>query len=122
MSEEKPKYTWGDGPPRTDISPQTDLPPLTNEDAKNFLSEALKEMLDRETKYDQPSGERSMSTTVALFATLTGKEITETEGWKFMALLKLVRAQYNGYRKDDYVDLSAYAALAGESASKEGSE
>ena len=87
--------------------------------AHEFLLCAAKEMEARQTSYDMPEGERSMVATVEMFNSLTGIELTETQGWKFMVLLKMVRAEYNGYRKDDYVDGAAYFALSGESAAKE---
>lgn len=91
---------------------------LDSVQAAEFLKSAMSEMQDRQTTYDKPEGERSMPTTVAMFNTLTGLGMSETQGWTFMAILKLVRAEYNGYRKDDYVDGASYVALAGESASK----
>ena len=89
------------------------------QDAPYILRCAAKEMEARQSTYDMPEGERSMQATVEMFAALTGIELTETQGWKFMVLLKMVRAEYNGYRKDDYVDGAAYFALSGESAAKE---
>ena len=89
------------------------------QDAPYFLRCAGQEMKLRQSSYDAPEGERSMAATVEMFAALTGIELTETQGWKFMVLLKMVRAEYNGYRKDDYIDGAAYFALSGESAAKE---
>jgi len=86
--------------------------------AGEILDQAGKEMGDRAIHYDQPEGERSMAKTVLMFNILTGNEITETEGWHFMSLLKKVRSTQGAYRADNYIDEAAYAALAGESASK----
>jgi len=98
-----------------------------------FLETAAKEMRDRATQRDvslgapnstlgngtgQP-GERSMASTVKAFNALTGHNLTESEGWEFMVLLKLVRGRQGDFRMDDYVDAAAYSALLGECASQE---
>lgn len=72
-------------------------------------------MEDRATTYDA-EGERSMSKTVTMFNTLTENEITEEQGWLFMALLKTVRAQQGNFKSDNYEDGAAYFGLAGEAA------
>ena len=61
--------------------------------------------------------ERSMARIVAGFNDLTGHDLTEEEGWLFMAVLKLARAG-NGraYQRDDYVDAAAYIGLLAECA------
>jgi hypothetical protein len=63
-----------------------------------------------------PEGERSMARCVAAFNALTGHQLTEREGWMFMAMLKASRAQAGALNLDDYVDGAAYFALAGECA------
>jgi hypothetical protein len=45
--------------------------------------------------------------------------MTDREGWIFMALLKLSRAQGGAHHIDDYLDAAAYIALAGECAEKQ---
>jgi len=92
---------------------------MSGQPASFFLAQAASEMQQREQQYDQEGGERSMVKTTKLFEALTGHDLTPADGWKFMALLKLVRSEYHGYRQDDYVDGAAYFALAGESASLE---
>ena len=87
--------------------------------AAEILTTAAGHLKDRAATYDQPQGERSIGKTVAMFRALTGIEMTEEQGWLFMACLKMVRAQQGGYRADSYEDGSAYFALAGESAAKE---
>lgn len=88
--------------------------------AYTFLETAVKEMKDRAAQRDtqtvgaQAGGERSMAATVRAFNALTGKNLTEAEGWEFMILLKLVRGRQGAFRADDYVDAAAYAALLGE--------
>lgn len=71
---------------------------------------------------DTPAGERVMRRTVAMFnAWRSGDsihDVTEAEGWVFMALVKLCRANAGGHNLDDYVDGAAYVALAGEHADR----
>lgn len=90
-----------------------------SDDAFELLQQAIKEMEDRAVKYDNLEGERSMASAIGMFNILTDSHITERQGWILMTILKMVRAEYNGYRKDDYVDGAAYFALCGESAAKE---
>ena len=87
--------------------------------AVEMLQAAEKHMTERARTYDAPGGERSMAKTVAAFNALAGKDLSETEGWTFMALLKIARANQGAFRADNYEDLVAYAALAGESAHQE---
>lgn len=87
--------------------------------AYEFLDKAVNEMKDRAaqrdtTKPDGSGGERSMAATVKAFNALTGKTLTEAEGWEFMILLKLVRGRQGSFRADDYTDAAAYAGLLGE--------
>lgn len=87
--------------------------------AHNILERAAQHMRDRAAAYDKPEGERSMSATVLAFQAVTGRRLTEEQGWLFMALLKAVRSQQGVYRADSYEDGAAYFALAGESACNE---
>ena len=84
--------------------------------AHDILQAAAGHMRDRAATYDKPEGERSMGATVAAFRAVSGVEMTETQGWLFMALLKAVRSQQGAYRSDNFEDGAAYFALAGESA------
>lgn len=86
--------------------------------ALDFLQQGLLHMRDRASTYDKPDGERSMGKTVAAFNAITGKQISEEEGWLLMGLLKMVRSQQGAFRADNYEDLAAYAALQGECAAK----
>lgn len=88
-------------------------------EAQDFLEQGVKEMGERATTYDAPEGERSMGKTVAMFNALTGADISEAQGWKFMACLKLVRSEQGDFRADNFVDGAAYFGLAGETAYKE---
>ncbi len=86
--------------------------------APEFLAQAKVHMEDRAATYDNPEGERSMGKTVAAFNAITGKELSETDGWLLMTLLKAVRANQGNFKSDNYEDLTAYAALLGEAAVK----
>lgn len=82
--------------------------------AHNILTTAADTLDQRGKDYDQPEGERSMGRIVATFNALTGHDLTEPEGWQFMACLKLVRMQTAADPTDSAVDCAAHAALAGE--------
>ena len=96
----------------TDVNPNS-TSELT---APNLLKRASDLMIERAVQYDSPEGERSMEKIVNSFNALTGKDLTEAQGWMFMVLLKLVRdnTRVVGH-KDSCDDLIAYAALYGES-------
>jgi len=85
----------------------------------SILNQAMSEMQDRATTYDSPEGERSMSNTVEAFNLLTGEKMSTSDGWLFMALLKLVRANQGDFRLDSFVDGAAYIALYGSEKSLE---
>jgi hypothetical protein len=83
--------------------------------AQDILDAAHEAMGQRAATRDMAS-ERSMARTVATFNALTGHQLTEVQGWQFMAVLKLARAQGGRLNMDDYIDGAAYMALAGECA------
>ena len=87
--------------------------------APKILDAAIKHLTARAVTYDKPEGERSMAATTAAFYVLTGKHLTEEQGWLFMALLKMVRAQSGNFKLDSYEDGAAYFALAGEAAAED---
>lgn len=84
-----------------------------------FLNNAERLQRNRAAEYDQPEGERSMGKTVAAFNTITGHNLSETDAWLMMTLLKAVRANQGEFKSDNYEDLVSYAALLAESAVKE---
>ncbi len=84
--------------------------------APDLLIQAADEMADRAARYDAPTGERSMAAAVAAFNALTGTALSVADGWTFMVLVKLSRAQAGPTHLDNHVDAAAYAALAGEAA------
>lgn len=93
---------------------------MENVSAFSILQRSAQHMQERSKVYDKPEGERSMAATVAAFNAITGHELTEAEGWLFMALLKGVRAfQRPGYHADSVEDMAAYVALMGEAKARE---
>ena len=89
--------------------------------AKNVLAAAQQHMIDRESMYDKPGGERSIPATVEAFKAITGDGVIDSDerGWLFMVLLKLVRCQQGNFKLDNYEDAAAYCALMAESAALE---
>ncbi len=87
--------------------------------APDILAMAAGHLRERAATRDQPGGERSMARTVAAFNALTGHTLSERDGWLFMATLKMARACTTARGlDDDYEDLCAYGALAGEAAQR----
>lgn len=82
-----------------------------------LLQIARDQIEDRASERDTEA-ERSMCSTVSAFNALYGTNLTEEQGWMFMVFLKAARAKGGRVRIDDYVDGSAYFALAGEAAIK----
>jgi hypothetical protein len=82
--------------------------------ASEFLEAGLKILTARAVLRDQPSGERSMAKTVAIFNAWTGNNISVQDGWRFMISLKQAREIQGFYNEDDYEDGTNYFALLGE--------
>ena len=88
--------------------------------AIELLENAGMHMQDRASTYDQPGGERSMGKTVEAFNAITGRELSESEGWLLLDLLKQVRLfAAPGYHADSAEDHIAYAALMAEAKARE---
>lgn len=88
-----------------------------------ILDAAVGHIDDRSKTYDSPDGERSVAAVVTAFNVLTGQALTETEGWLFLALLKIRRGHIApGFHQDSWTDLAAYAGLAGEARSRSAAE
>ena len=87
--------------------------PSTISIVTSILEQAITEVGGRAITYDAPDGEESMPTVVAMFNTLYGLELTAEQGWQFMSLVKMVRSSQGEYKRDNYVDQSAYSAFAG---------
>lgn len=94
---------------------------MTDVIAKDVLAAAQQHMIDRESMYDKPGGERSIPAAVSAFIAITGNGAMDTDerGWLFMILLKLVRCQQGNFKLDNYEDAAAYCALMAESAAVE---
>ena len=83
--------------------------------AAELLGRAAAHMHDRSATYDEPEGERSMGKIVTAFNAITGRDLTESEGWMFMQQVKLVRLfTRSEYHADSAEDNIAYAALLAE--------
>ena len=89
-------------------------------EATKFLTDAAKVMKERGKNYDKTNKERSMAATVKAFNAITGNEMTESEGWLLMNILKQVRQfSQQEYHEDSALDGVAYSALLAESLSNE---
>lgn len=90
--------------------------------APGLLTQALATISQRATDYDTPQGERSAAHAAVIFNAIrrgphnSSVRMTELDAWYFMIALKLARAQQGAPKADTYLDLSAYCALAGETA------
>jgi hypothetical protein len=80
-----------------------------------FIQEALQTLQKRALERGLDDEERSMEKIVKAFNDLTGKGLTEKDGYLFMVLLKLARDQSSKISNpDDIIDGIAYIALMGE--------
>lgn len=83
--------------------------------ADQLLNKAASHMQARGATYDKPSGERSMAQTVQAFNAVTGSDLSESEGWLLMTILKMVRDRQRVVPHQDSIeDLVAYSSLYGE--------
>jgi uncharacterized membrane protein len=83
--------------------------------APEYLRRAAEIMDERGKQYDSPGGERSMGRCVTAFNALTGRDLTEAEGWLLLQILKDVRQWSRPeYHRDSAEDCIAYAALKAE--------
>ena len=83
--------------------------------APTLLDAAAGHMRDRAATYDKPEGERSMGRTVIAFNSITGRDLTESEGWLLLQVLKDVRdRQRSEPHRDSLEDGIAYSALKAE--------
>lgn len=83
--------------------------------APELLNKAAGHMADRASTYDKPEGERSMGRAVAAFNAITGRDLSESEGWLLLQVLKDVRdRQRPAAHQDSLEDCIAYAALKAE--------
>lgn len=111
---------WPIGANASEQNAEINQPQAPGMTAPQLLEKAASHMRDRAATYDSPEGERSMAKTVAAFNAITGRDLTETEGWLLLQVLKDVRLfQSPGYHADSAEDGIAYSALKAESKSKE---
>lgn len=103
----------------TDYVDPYDIKQPRPQSAKEYCEAAMGHMSDRAVTYDAPTGERSMGKTVQAFNALTGLALSEEQGWLFMEILKMARSQQGNFKRDNYEDAVAYAALRGEAAEEE---
>lgn len=82
--------------------------------AVGFLKEAQAAMEARAALRDTPEGERTAGKIAKVFNSITGHDLTESDAWLFLLVLKIVRSRNGNYSRDDYVDMAAYSALWGE--------
>lgn len=83
-------------------------------EAPDLLEKAAATMRERSFERDTEK-ERAMQRTIAIQnAMFPDRPMSEYEGWMFMLNLKIARAHGGSFREDDYLDMAAYAALAGE--------
>ncbi|WP_447742454.1 hypothetical protein [Pseudomonas laurentiana] len=81
-----------------------------------FLQAAIDVQAERGKQYDSPGGERSMGRTVQAFNAITGRDLTEAEGWLLLQVLKDVRQWQNPdkFHEDSALDGVAYSSLKAE--------
>ncbi|HHJ1297324.1 TPA: hypothetical protein ABHN85_09390 [Pseudomonas sp. H2] len=81
-----------------------------------FLQAAIDVQAERGKQYDAPDGTRSIVKTVQAFNAITGRDLTEAEGWLLMQIVKDVRQWQNPdkYHEDSALDGVAYASLKAE--------
>lgn len=65
---------------------------------------------ERQDQYGAP--EDSFSRIAAYWTTYLGRPVSALDVAHLMALMKLARAQGQGFKRDNYVDLAGYAAIA----------
>ena len=94
-------------------------PKPTLEIVHGILDQAIKETGGRAVTYDSPQGEESMPKAVKVFNALFDKDLTVSEGWQFMSILKKVRSIQGEFKMDNHVDDCAYAAFAGKALQEE---
>lgn len=84
--------------------------------ADEYLLRAAALLAQRAEDYDKPQGERSIPGAVRAFNAITGRDLTNDEGWLLLVCLKLHRQyQVVGNHLDSIEDAGAYWALWAES-------
>ena len=117
IKQQSPRLRAFSGTKKMRETPELENSSTPYQSATDLLQLACDQIGDRASERDTEA-ERSMSSTVNAFNALYGTNLTEEQGWMFMVFLKAARAKGGRVRVDDYVDGSAYFALAGEAAIK----
>lgn len=86
-------------------------------DAVAILNEAANTIYNRAASRDIEQ-ERSAELTVEIFNAITGRDLTEEDGWIFLLALKLARSRRGTVNPDDLLDLVGYSALLAECSAK----
>lgn len=84
--------------------------------AQDYLRKGAELLEQRGKDYDKPEGERSMGKCVRAFNAITGRDLSESEGWLLLQVLKDVRQWQNSgrFHADSAEDCISYAALKAE--------
>jgi hypothetical protein len=108
-------------PERVENQTESVQEPRAAKTAQEFCQKAVFLMGARGETYDKDGKrERSMASTVAAFNAITGRDLSEPEGWLLLSLLKRVRQyQSPSFHRDSAEDAVAYAALEAESLATE---
>jgi hypothetical protein len=101
------------------MHPESSVPQVTADAPDSLLYAAADLISSRGKERDKAGGERSMARCVNTFNAMTGRDLSEEEGWLFMVYLKHARMQGGAFKRDDYEDAIAYTALQAECAIKE---
>ncbi|AGN81979.1 hypothetical protein N5K35_25105 [Pseudomonas sp. GD03651] len=82
----------------------------------DFLQAAIDVQAERGKQYDAPGGERSMGRTVQAFNAVTGRDLSEAEGWLLLQVLKDVRQWQNPdkFHEGSALDGVTYSSLKAE--------
>jgi len=84
------------------------------------LKAAMDTQADRGAEYDSPAGERSMPSAVAAFNAITGLNLSTSQGYLLLAMVKQVRLhRASGLHLDSGVDLVSYDSLQVEAMAQE---
>jgi len=88
--------------------------------APEFLKAAIRIQEERGKEYDKPDGERSMGRSIEAFNAITGRDLTEAEGWLLLECIKNVRLwTAPGFHCDSALDGVSYASLKAEAKARE---
>jgi hypothetical protein len=87
-----------------------------------FLEAAIAIQAERGAEYNKAQGERSAQAVATAFNAITGKDLTESEVWLLLQVLKDVRqwADPTRYHHDSAVDSVAYCSLKAEALHRAG--